>query len=314
MALVPAQVTRLAAARHGPQHLLGVGVLPGRVLHAPEGRGLQAGWGQAAEAQVQLRARLVSPLPRGRYLMVPPPREPVSSAPQRGSTDSSEPSAQLGCPSQTCSLEMQLLEVSTSPQRGRARWGQHAGHLVHQAVPEGTAALPSRGVGQAELAAAPVALRTAVGAFLRDLAVNPQGYQLLLHREPPALSLLQSAVPDLAGAVSRGCGPEQKAVSDGKEREAMQPFPHQTEVGAIQLNAADRTPLPVCPVQPGASTPKGKASRRPGSPPERSAAGAVHGRALHRGARPPPPRRGDKSTWWTRGGRAPARQPPAAPR
>lgn len=42
----------------------------------------------------------------------------------------------------------------------------------------------------------------------------------------------------------------------------------------------------VCPVQPGASTPKGKASRSPGLPPERSAAGAVHGRTLHHGAAP----------------------------
>lgn len=35
--------------------------------------------------------------------------------------------------------------------------------------------------------------------FLRKLAVNPHGHQLLLHREPPAVSPLQPAVPDLAG-------------------------------------------------------------------------------------------------------------------
>lgn len=105
----------------------------------------------------------------------------------------------------------------------------------------------------------------------------------------------------------------------------MQPFPHQLEAGSIQLNTADGTsfckaqrerlqggdregsgpPLRavlcrlsscsvlaqssltvVCPVQPGASTPKGKASGSPGSLPDRSAASAIHGCTLHHSTTP----------------------------
>lgn len=50
--------------------------------------------------------------------------------------------------------------------------------------------------------------------------------------------------------------------------------------------SAHPTLTTVCPVQPGASIPKGEASGCPGSPPDGSAAGAVHGCALHQGAVP----------------------------